>query len=479
MKLNKRKKKKIIFIAIAIALLFSIYLNTFLIIKYNVLPFKYLALYFVVVALIPFLLIYSTVFTRIRPVLKWIYATIEVLYLIILFLIFFYLNNTFNFLEDFTSGLEYETKNYYVLALEDSTYKDINSLKNGLIGYSSALDVSAKHALDRLNKNNLYQSKDYEGYTFLLEDLYNKEINAVLIIQSYYDMLIEIDETIEEKTKIIYLFSIKEEVNDIAKDVDVTKESFNIYISGIDSYGSVTDTNRSDVNIVMSVNPKTNKIVLLNIPRDYYVTLAGDKDCAGQKDKLTHAGMYGVKTSAKTLENLLDIEINYYIKVNYSALINLVDALNGVNVYSKYEFTSGEEFYHFNKGYNEVNGRQALEFVRTRKAFTGGDRVRGENQQAMIQAIIKKACNVSILLKYDDILKSLEGSFTTNLSTDKIISLINMQLDKMPSWSMESISLDGRDSKGYTCSYKGQELYVMDPKEESVLNVKEILKNNN
>ena len=321
----------------------------------------------------------------------------------------------------------------------------------------------------------MYQSKDYEGYTFLFEDLYSNEIDAILIIQSYYDMLTEMDETMEEKTRIVYKFSIKEEVHDIAKDVDVTKETFNIYLSGIDSYGNVTDTNRSDVNIVMSVNPKTNKILLINIPRDYYVTLDGDKDCAGQKDKLTHAGMYGVNTSVKTIENLLDIEINYYIKVNYSALINLVDALGGVNVYSIHSFYTHDYRYKINEGYNYVNGKKALDFARTRKAFLEGDRVRGENQQALIKAIIEKATSGAVLLKYDDILKSLEGSFTTNISTSKIMSIINMQLDTMPTWNIESISLNGSDASGFTCSYKGQELYVMEPIEESIISAKERL----
>lgn len=474
MKINKRTIKKIILIVIAVVLLFSIYLNTFLIIKYNVLPVKYLIIYFLIVALIPFLLIYATIFTRIRPLLKTIYAMIEVIYLIVLFVIFSYINQTFNFLEEFTGGFEYETKNYYILTLEDSDINELKSLKNKTIGFSGSLDESVNHALENLDRKIELSHKEYDGFTIMFEDLYNEKLDSILIIQGYYDLLTENDETIEEKTNIIYSFPIKEKVNNIVKDVDVTKETFNVYISGIDSYGDVSDQTRSDVNIVMSINPVTNKILMINIPRDFYVELDG----LGAKDKLTHAGMYGVETSSKTIENLLDIEINYYVKVNYNAVIDLVDALGGVNVYSKYAFTTHQYRYKIKEGYNYVDGKKALDFVRTRKAFLYGDRVRGENQQAMIEAVIKKASSASILLKYDKILKSLEGSFTTNLSTKKIMELINMQLNLMPSWDMESISLNGRDAMGYCPTFPAYpELYVMIPNEETINNAKEALKN--
>lgn len=470
MRLNKRKIKKIFLIIIAIILLIFIYLNTYLLMKYNVLPFKYLLIYFIFIGLIPFLLIYFTIFRRTRLLLKSILTFMEVLYILVLFFVFFYLNKTFNFLDNFTQGFDYETKNYYVLVLNDSNYQEINDLKNKDIGYTNGLDTSIEHALSELDKKINIEHKNYEGYGEMFEKLNNNELNSILIIQSYYDMLVESDEQIKDNTKIIYKFSIKEKVNEITKDVDVTKDVFNVYVSGIDSYGNVTDKTRSDVNIILSINPKTNKILMINIPRDYYVELDG----TGQKDKLTHAGIYGVEMSTKTIENLLGIEINYYVKVNYNALINLVDALGGVDVYSKNDFTSGLN-YHFNVGYNHVNGDQALEFVRTRKAFLDGDRVRGENQQAMIQAVIKKACSASILIKYDDILKSLEDSFSTNISTDKIMSLINMQLDSMPSWNIESISLNGSDSYGFTYTYPTQELYVMIPNEETIDEAKNAL----
>lgn len=460
----KRKAKTICLILLAIVLLISIYLNTFLLIKYNVLPMKYLLVYFGVVVLIPLISIFFTVFKRLKSVIKIILVVIEIIYIIVLFWVFSYLNNTFNFLNEFTNKYDYETKNYYILVLKDSNYQKINDLENKKIGYVQGLDKSVDKAIDDFDKKIKLEHEEFTTFTEVFESLYNNELDGILIIDSFYNLLSEEDETITEKTKIIYKFSIREPIDDISKNVDVTKEPFNIYISGIGTYGSVTDKGLSDVNMLISINPQTYQVLMLNIPRDYFVEL----DSIGQKDKLTHAGMYGVETSVKTIENLLGIEINYYIKVNYNALINLVDVLDGVDVYSEYDFYSAEFSYKFNKGYNHVNGKQALDFVRTRKAFIGGDRVRGENQQAMIQAILKKVLSKTILIKYNDILKVLENSFTTNISSDKIMSLVNMQLDKMPSWNITTISLDGSDSYEFTYTYPTQELYVMIPKEETI-----------
>ncbi len=287
----------------------------------------------------------------------------------------------------------------------------------------------------------------------------------MLIENSILAILTEDDSEFASSYKVIYDFSVDVETKDIAKKVDITKDTFSIYVSGIDTYGAVSSVSRSDVNMVITVNPKTNKILITSIPRDYYVPLAG-KD---GKDKLTHAGIYGVETSVKTIENLLDTKINYYIKVNFTSLIKVVDALGGVKVYSKYNFTSMDG-YTYKEGYNNVNGEKALSFVRERKAFNGGDRVRVENQAAMIKALVEKATSPSIITKYNSLLKTLEKLFVTNLNMEDITEFIKKQIDDMKSWEVESQSLDGKDDYQYTYSYKGQKLYVMTPDNETVIN---------
>ena len=478
MKNKKNKKKKVkkinvyLFI-ISIILLLMIFLTTYLIIKYDILPFKYLIIFIIVVVVIPFVLIFLTLKKKKNKgnKLKVFLSIIEIIYILILSFGFYYLNKTFNFLDDFTSNNKYQIKNFYVVALNKSDYKEIKDLDTEKIGFVNNLNSSIDSANKKLSEVIKVDLVEYDDYTVLINSLDKKEIEGFVIGDSYFDSLVEQDEELKEKLKVIYKFSLKEKLESFKKEVNLQKDTFNIYISGIDSYGDVNSLTRSDVNIIVSVNPKTHQILMINIPRDYYVTLHG----TGKKDKLTHAGIYGLDMSVKTLDDLLDIEINYYFKVNYGALVKLVDALGGVDVYSKYNFTSGEEFYTYKKGFNHVNGRQALEFVRTRYAFLDGDRTRGENQQAMIQAIIKKACSKDILFKYSNILDSLKGTFTTNFSTDEITDVINMQLDKMPSWNITSISLNGSDASEYTYSYPNQKLYVMKPNEETVNNAKETL----
>ncbi len=462
-----RKFKNIVYKIVAVLLFLCIILNTYLLLKYNILPAKYLLIYGVIVVLIPLLLILFTLFKKRKSKLKRIACFIEILYILVLAVVFLYLNRTFNFLDRFTNDYNYETKNYYVLVLNSSSYSDIKDINNKKIGYTVNVGETIKEALDKLSENVKLTDTKYDGYGELFDALDNGEIDSLLILQSYYDLLKENEEDGNGTDyRIIHKFSVKVEAKEIeVKEVDVTKEAFNIYISGIDTYGSVTDNSRSDVNILMSVNPKTNKILLINIPRDYYVERAD----VHQKDKLTHAGMQGVDVSVKTIEMLFDTEINYYVKVNYNALIKLVDALDGVDVYSEFDFSSYEYHYRFKKGYNHVNGKKALDFVRTRKAFAGGDRVRGENQQRMIEAIIKKASSASVLLKYDSLLKALEGNFATNMSTNSITSLINKQLKDNKSWEITNISVNGKDGHETTASTPHQELYVMIPDEETVL----------
>ena len=209
---------------------------------------------------------------------------------------------------------------------------------------------------------------------------------------------------------------------------------------------------------------------ITSIPRDYYVPLAGKNNA---KDKLTHAGIYGIEESVSTIEQLLNIDINYYIKVNFSSLIKIVDAIGPIEVYSNYAFTTSaydenSEPYTFNKGLNILNGKQALAFSRERKSFAGGDRTRNENQEIILEAIIKKCLSPAILTKYNNLLNILSDSFITNLDDNDITKLIKKQLDSNSEWQITSYVLEGTDSYNFTYSYSGNKLYVMEPSQESV-----------
>ncbi|MGV9002302.1 MAG: LCP family protein [Candidatus Saccharimonadaceae bacterium] len=254
-------------------------------------------------------------------------------------------------------------------------------------------------------------------------------------------------------------------VNKTAK-ADVTKP-FAIYLSGIDTYGDVSKTSRSDVNIIIAVNPKNHKILLVNTPRDYYVQLHGT---TGVKDKLTHAGLYGIDTSVSTLEDLYGIDINYNVRINFTSLVKVVDAIGGVDVNSEYNFSADGN--HFVLGQNHLDGKQALAFSRERHSFEGGDRTRGQNQMKVITGIINKMSQPSMALKAGGILSALSSVIQTNMPTSDTNTIIRDQLDSMAKWSVTSTSVDGAGASLPTYSMGAQKLYVMIPNEASLQSAK-------
>ncbi len=358
----------------------------------------------------------------------------------------------------------YKTESYQVIVLKDAKNTELNDLVNQTIGH---LDINQrpglKQVISELKKKINFTTEDYTNSAELFQALDQHNIAALIIEETELAIIKEENSDFMNNYQVIYTQDIELEIKNAAKEVNVLNEPFNIYISGIDTYGKITQVSRSDVNIIASINPRTHQILLTSIPRDYYVTLAGYE----AKDKLTHAGIYGIETSIATLENLLDTEINYYVKVNFTSLISVVDALDGITVNSKYSFTS-QDGYTYQKGINELNGEEALSFVRERKAFSGGDRTRGENQELVLSAIINKALKPSIIINYADLLKAVKGGFITNLTDDDITKIIKKEIDEPHNWQIESISLDGTDSYNYTYSYSKSKLYVMEPNMESV-----------
>ncbi len=450
-----------------------IYLLTLLflifIISTNMIPLKYLIAIFVFLLLFDiglFFLLFKK--KKKKNIIGYVIGGILV---VVLFALFYYLNITLGFFKGFGTN-KYKEENYLVLILQDSSFQSLNDLTN--IGYTSNELSNINEALNKLNEEITIENKEFENNVLLFDSLINEEIDSVLIEESSMALIYEQNEDYEGKFRTLYTINIKTEI-EITKEADVTNQTFSIYISGIDSYGSIATVSRSDVNIVATINPKTKQILLISAPRDYYVQLRGT---TGYKDKLTHAGLYGVETSVGTLEDLLDADINYYFRVNFSSLEKIVDALGGVDVYSKYSFTSSKATggtYYFSKGYNHMNGKQALSFSRERKALPGGDRARGINQQAVIDGIIRKATSPAIITGYSKILKSLTGTFQTNMSDSDIQKLIKMQLNDMASWNITSYNLDGTDASEHTYSYPTQELYVMKPLEETVTEAQNLI----
>ncbi|MCF2554870.1 LCP family protein [Faecalicatena contorta] len=259
-----------------------------------------------------------------------------------------------------------------------------------------------------------------------------------------------------------------------AHAMEVTEQPFNVYISGIDVYGEITQESRSDVNLIATINPKTHKILLTTTPRDYYVTIPG---VSGEKrDKLTHAGIYGIDTSIATLENLYETDIPFYVRVNFTSVEEIVDVMGGVDVESELAFTTGEEagaIVEVKEGKNHFTGKEALAFVRERKALAAGDNQRGKNQQALLTGLIKQAISPMIIFRANDMINSVTGNAETNMSEAQIKSLIRMQIGDMKGWEIESMAATGDDSGKKNCySYSGGPLYVTVPDMSSVEAIK-------
>lgn len=460
MKKRRKEKKKLNFKCIYL-LLFAVVTIIFItFIKIiNVIP----TLYFIILLILTIGLYILSFFLLKKK--KKIGYVISGILIVIYLLVTYYLGITMNFFNSF-SKIRYNEETYLVLSLKD-TYKDIKEIKDKNLGYVENDLNNINKAIEKLDKKVTTNKQVYEDNTSLFKDLDDKKIDALLTDETYYN--IKKEEEGVDNYQILYKIKVRTIVKEKNKTVDITKDPFTIYISGIDVYGNIETVSRSDVNILMTVNPTTKQILLTSIPRDYYVQLAGT---SGYKDKLTHAGNYGINMSIDTIEKLLDIDINYYVRVNFTTLEKLIDAIDGVDVYSEYSFVSYIDSYKFYKGYNHMNGKQALAFSRERKSLPSGDIERGRNQEAVIEAIIRKATSGSTIYKYSKILSNIKGTFQTNISETDITKLIKKELSNIGGWNITSTNLDGTGSSEYTYSYSGQKLYVMIPNEKSITETK-------
>ena len=364
-----------------------------------------------------------------------------------------------------------ETEDYYIVVRKESSYSKIEDIANkDVYMFQVADDVKSKIA----NKVSItFNSKS--NLTDIGNDLIQKNIDVILVSSTQYNMISEEIKDFKTDTKIIYTekheLQTSTKTDNTASKYSIKSGKFNVYISGIDTSGDISNVSRSDANILATVNTETHEVLLTSIPRDYYVTLHS----YGAKDKLTHSGIYGINETIKTAEDILDTDINYYVRVNFTTVIKLVDKLGGIDVYSEYDFTSNAaKAFHYNKGYNHLNGEEALAFSRERYAFDSGDNQRVKNQQAVIEAVIKKVLNSTTLLtKYTDILEALKGSFQTNVGQDDISKLVKDQINNMSSWTIKTNALTGTGASAETYSMGSTKLYVMIPSSTSVNDAKD------
>ena len=363
-----------------------------------------------------------------------------------------------------------------IVVPKDSDIKDVSQLtsvqaptkvdKNNIDTLMSALKKDKKVDLN---------VEDVASYQEAYDNLKSGKSKAMVLSGSYASLLESVDSNYASNLKTIYTYKIKKKNNNSAKQVD--SKVFNIYISGIDTYGSISTVSRSDVNIIMTVNMNTHKILLTTTPRDAYVKIPDGG--ADQYDKLTHAGIYGVETSEKTLENLYGINIDYYARINFTSFLKLIDQLGGVTVHNDQAFTSLHGKFDFPVGDIQMNSEQALGFVRERYSLDGGDNDRGKNQEKVISAIVNKLASLDSVSNFTSIVNNLQDSVQTNMSLDTINDLANTQLDSGSKFTVTSQAVTGTGSTGQLTSYAmpNSSLYMMKLDDSSVASASQAIKN--
>ena len=362
-------------------------------------------------------------------------------------------------------GATYKTDNMIVVVKASDPAESILDAANYRFGYQTSVDQENNDKmLDDVQTvaGRELKLSEYDTVTDLANGLLSGQIEAAIYNEAFDGIIEESIEDYKDQVKILYQYGIETEIQQEDTNVEAP---FNVYISGIDVSGPITTNSRSDVNIIMTVNPNTKKILLTTTPRDYYVTIPNIS--GEQRDKLTHAGIYGVDASMATLEQLYGIDISYYARVNFTSLITIVDALGGVDVNSEYAFSAGG--YDFVQGTNHLDGKAALAFSRERYSFESGDNQRGKNQEAVLTAILQKAMSPAILTSANQILSQVSDSVETNMTQDEMAKFINMQLSDGAGWTIVSTAATGTGDNQACFSSGSQLLYVMWPDEAIVV----------
>lgn len=455
------KKLKIIgLIGVFLQLVFSI-IAVSLIIKLGVLPDFYIFMVVFVVALLFFISVLFVISrSRFRVGIATIFSVLLSAFLAVAS--FVYIMPAINMLDDITTVKQTYLATYHIIVKVDDPAVKPDDIKEYHIGVEKSHDFDAmKKALDGLAAefNHTLNVIAYDNYNNMWNAFIGKgETGAILMEANYYNIYKEYyteqKDNIENYVRVLGDIKVEmEHTNDENNDKpestvkkDVTVDPFVVYISGIDVSGSINQRSRSDVNIIMAVNPTTKKITLATVPRDTYVQIPGIT--GDYYDKLTHAAIYGkndCSVSIKTLEQNVyqGIEVDYWIRVNFTSLEKIVNALGGVEVYSEYSYTStfsGEKVY-FKKGMNTMSGWKALIFSRERVTVPGGEPQRGKNQLEVIKGIFNKITSPAILTSYNDVLDQLSENFLTNIPTEHITALAKMQLEDGASWDFETTSV--------------------------------------
>ena len=435
----------------------------FLIFRHNILAFRYLNVITAAVVILVALASLLLIIYRKAEKFTIFFLTLAIL---VSSVSFFALQQFVGFTSHINSTSNYSEYSMSVVVLKDSEVHNVTQLDS----VTGPTDTDNENIQKLIADIKTSQSKELTveqstSYLAAYKSLVSGEAKAI-VLNSVFENIIESEyPDYASKIRKIYTKNITKEV--AAPKVSKNK-SFNVYVSGIDTYGPISSVSRSDVNIIMTVNRETKKILLTTTPRDSYVPIADGGN--NQKDKLTHAGIYGVDASIHTLENLYGIDLNYYARLNFTSFLKLIDLLGGVDVYNDQEFNAHtNNGKHYPAGTLHLDSKDALGFVRERYSLADGDRDRGRNQQKVIVAIIQKLTSSEALKNYSDIIQGLQDSLQTNMPIETMMDLVNAQLDSGGSYKVNSQDLKGTGRMGLpSYAMPDSNLYMMEIDDSSL-----------
>jgi len=450
---------------LAIYALLAVFL-LFLIFKYNMLAFRYLnivvTVLIVALAILCFFLIQSKKAKNLTLILLLLGVLINGTSL-------FAVEQFIGFTSRLNATSNYSNYSMSIAVLADSPIDNISQVTS-VMGPTGTDKDNIQQLMNDLkaSQNKELTVEESSSYLAAYKSLLAGDIKAI-ILNSVFENIIE-SEYPDYASKIKKIYT-KELTKTVETPKNVKGDSFNVYISGIDTYGPISSVSRSDVNIIMTVNRETKKILLTTTPRDSYVPIADGGN--NQKDKLTHAGIYGVDASIHTLENLYGIDLNYYARLNFTSFLKLIDLLGGVDVHNDQEFTAHTNGKFYPVGNVHLDSEQALSFVRERYSLEDGDRDRGRNQQKVIVAILQKLTSTEALKNYDSIIKGLQDSLQTNMPLETMMNMANAQLESGGTYKINSQDLKGTgrmDLPSYAMPESS--LYMMEISDSSLESVK-------
>lgn len=355
-----------------------------------------------------------------------------------------------------------------IVVMHDDEASSINNTSEYLYGINANESVELTQATlaevkEKLGKE--VDTKEYDDWAKLVEALYMGDIQAIVFNEGFRGTMDDYYVTFSTDTKVLDYTEIEQNIEIAVPEKEITDESFTVFISGTDSAGKLGASGHSDVNIIATINPTTKQVLLVTTPRDSWVTLYyGDGTNSGTaKDKLTHSGNKGIACTMSTMEALYGVDIDYYVRLNFTGLEKLVDALGGIDVESDFAFTSYAQTHTYTKGINHMDGAAALIFARERHAFADGDFQRSRNQIKVIKAIADKALSVTMLTNYTGIMDAVSDVLATNVPQDQITKLIKMQLEDMKAWSIKSYTVTGATGEEYCLSVSASPLSIVKP----------------